>query len=600
MLVQLEIEKSLKNKAELGFVALTKPLFYAILLLVRINEVIAMIYDDIIVPIPAKKRIKRSDKGHRKEYVYEILQRKGKDSPKDIVSCVGVAINDTEMNPNERYFELHPDSITKKPENEPGVFDDQIHIGSSMLLRAAAEHVGLTRILRQVFRGYDELIQSLLEYYMLERESASQLFKYYLRDHYTGLNYIPSEAALSKFFNDYLTHDKIKEFLNLWLTTQLSYSNTKCIDINFDSTNFNVSSKGIDSAEHGKPKVEEGLPQINIAYFLNRETGLPVYYDMYYGSIIDMEHCQTAMEKLRSVKPGIKASFVMDRGYFSSGNLNYFDENGFKFLCMGKTTKEFKRLVSLYPSFRIAKAENRIFGNIYGVKERGGVFQEGGKEYYIYFYYNIAAVATELPLLQDRAEYASSFLVGKKDNRGYIRNTFGKLVDLELDDHQVIVSAEPNYDYLDHFRDECGYFWIISNEDMTPKEALESYRHRDSVEKTFRGIKTDSDFNKTYSRSDTAFEAKSLMAFLTAVLRAEITMRLRPYFVQYSSETSQTVLKELEKIKAEDFDGKYRLRFALTARQKQILSFYDMNSASAQRYTDSVNDMMKTIDNGGT
>ena len=555
-----------------------------------------MIYSDIVVPIPQKKRIKRSDSSHRKEYVYEILIRKSKDNPKDIVVCVGEAINDTEMHPNEKYFELHPGSNDKPELEEPGIFDDQIHIGASVLLRAAANKVGLTRILKQNFPGYDELIQCLLEYYILERESASQLFKFYLRDHYTELNYIPSDSTLSNFFNDYLSHERIKEFLEAWLKEQLSHSNTANIDINFDSTNFNVSSKNMESAEHGKPKVDEGLPQINIAYFLDHTTGLPIYYDMYYGSIIDMEHCQTAMEKIRAIKPGIHASFIMDRGYFSSANLNYFDENGMKFLCMGKTTAEFNRLVSVYPSFRIAKAENRIFGNVYGIKEKGSVFQEAGKEYHIYFYYNNAAVVNELPHVQDRAEYASSYLVGKRDKNGYIRNTFGKLVNIEVDDHKVITSAEPNFEYLDKFRDECGYFWIISNEDMTPKEALESYRHRDTVEKTFRGIKTESDFNKTYSQTDSAFEAKSLLAFLTAILRAEITMNLRPYFIQYTSETSQTVLKEMDKIKAEQLNKKYRLRYALTARQKQILSFYDMNSKSILNYVDSVNENLKMLD----
>jgi len=124
---------------------------------------------------------------------------------------------------------------------------------------------------------------------------------------------------------------------------------------------------------------------------------------------------------------------------------------------------------------------------------------------------------------------------------------------------------------------------------MTAEEALLSYKHRDMVEKAFRGIKSGIDLNKMYSSSDTAFESKSLLAFMTAILRAEITMALHPYFVQYSSETTQTVLKEMEKIKAEQLGDKYRLRYALTHRQKQILSFYDMTSKDAEDYIDAVN-----------
>lgn len=547
-----------------------------------------MFYTDIIVPIPAKKRISRNSR-HLKPYVYEVLKRKGKDSPKDVVMCVGVAVSDTEMNPNEKYFDLHPESKVLKPLEEPGIFDDQIHIGSSMILRAAAKKTGLAHALKNAFPGYEELIQSLLEYYILERESAAQLFKYYLRDHYTELNYIPSEATLSKFFNEYLTHDKIKSFLGTWMKLRLSNVKDAWIDIDFDSTNFNVNSVDIGSAERGKAKVDEGLPQVNVAYFLERKTGIPVYYDIYYGSIIDMEHCKTAVGKLKAVNPEIRASFVMDRGYFSSSNLRYLEENGFHYLCMGKSTSEFRSMVSKYPYFRIAKAENRIFGTIYGIKERRRVFKESSKEYYVYLYYDSTKVTEDLPSRQDLAEYASSFLVGKKDRNGRIKDTYGKLVNLEYDTSGVIVSAQPNYDGLDKFRDECGYFWIVSDEDLTAAEALNSYRHRDLVEKTFRGIKSESDLNKVYSRCDAAFEAKSLMGFLASILRAELTMRLRPYFIQYSSETSQTVLKEMEKIKLENLNGKYRPRYALTNKQKQILSFYEMTGSDISDFADTVN-----------
>lgn len=557
-----------------------------------------MIYSDIIVPIPKKKRITKGA-SHTKPYVYEILKRKNKDNPKDVVVCVGVAVSDTEMNPNEKYFEYHPEYKNQMPLEEPGIFDSQIHIGSSMLLRSAAGKTGITRILKKVFPGYEEMIQSLVEYYITERDSASQLYKYYLRDHYTELNYIPSDTTLSRFFNDYLSHEKIQSFLEHWMKHRLEGIRDAKIDIDFDSTNYNINSVNVGSAERGKPKVDEGLPQVNVAYFLERATGLPVYYDIYYGSIIDMEHCKTAVGKMKAVNPDIRASFVMDRGYFSSSNLNYLEENNYKYLCMGKSTAEFHTMISVYPSFRIAKAENRMYGTIYGVKEKRKVFRESSKEYYVYFYYDTSKVTEELPRRQDLAEYACSFLIGKKDRNGHIRETYRNLVDLEYDSNNVIIGAKPNYEELDHFRDECGYFWIISNEDISPKEALDCYRHRDIVEKTFRGIKSETDLNKVYSHSDSAFEAKSFLGFLSAVLKAEITMRLRPYFIQYSSDTTRTVLKELEKIKVEELNGKYRLRYALTSRQKQILSFYDMNSSSTTEYVDSVNRTVSLADKNG-
>ncbi len=551
-----------------------------------------MIYEDIIVPIPAKKRITKYG-SHYRQYVYEILARKGKDHPKEVTACVGVAINDTEMHPNDKYYEIHGNKDTPRTLSDQGLFDSQIHLGSSILLRSSAVRTGIAGLLKEYFPGYSELIQTLLEYYMVERESAAQLYKYYLYDHYTELNYIPNETQLSRFFNEYLDREKIEGFKHAWLKQRLTAEPEQCIDIDFDSTNFNISSNGLEEAEYGKAKRDEGLPQINVAYFLERRSGLPVYYDIYYGSIIDMEHCKRAAEKLRAIQKTIKASFIMDRGYFSQSNLNYLDENGFRYLCMGKETIPIQELIAKTPSTSIAKAENRIYGHIYGVKRYTRVFKESGKEYYVYLYYDPSKSVDEVPVKQDWVEFGCASIVGKRDNKHGIRNTYGKYADIEVDTNDVIISAKPNYEYLDRYKEVCGYFWIVSNEDLTEKEALECYRHRVAVERSFRNIKTDSDLNKMYVSSDHAFEAKSFLAFLTAVLRAEITLRLKPYFFQYSSETTQTVLKEMEKIKAEQINDKYYLRYELTSRQKQILSFYEEDKNGVLEYVDKLNETAK-------
>ena len=556
-----------------------------------------MVFEDILVPIPEKKRITKYG-SHTKNYVYEILARKGKDRKKDLTVCVGIAVSDTEMHPNDKYFEIHPEQEKKKPLEKTGDFDSQIHIGSSIVLRSSAARLGITGLLKEYFPGYDELIQTLIEYYMVERESAAQLYKYYLYDHYTELNYIPNETMLSRIFGEYLDHERITKFKNAWLKRRLDMDPEARIDIDFDSTNFNVSSKELEEAEYGHAKVKEGLPQINVAYYLERKSGLPVYYDIYYGSIIDMEHCKKAAEKLRSIQSDVKASFIMDRGYFSQSNLNYLEDNGFRYLCMGKETEPINELIVKTPTTAIMKAENRMYGHIYGLKKYGKVFKASSKEYNIYLYYDPSKPVDRLPELQDWVEYGCANIVGKRDKKHGIRNTYGKYIKMELDDNDVIISAVPNYAYLNKYRETCGYFWIISNEDLTAEEALNCYRHRDPVERAFRNIKTEADLSKMYVSSDHAFEAKSFLAFLTAVLRAEITLRLRPYFFQYSSETTQTVLKELEKIKAEQLTDKYFLRFELTSKQKQILSFYDVAKADVLEYVRKLNDTIESNKTG--
>lgn len=551
-------------------------------------------YDDILVNIPKKKRITK--KGHSKPYVYEVLARKNAENPRDIVKCVGLAADDNRMYPNEVYFELHPEEAEKCPMKEEGVFSDQIHLGNAILLRAAAKKVGLTEILKECFPGRAEVIQTLLEYYMTERDSSAQLFRYYLYDHYTTLNYIPSESTLSRLFNQELTASSIHDFLEKWLRYRMSrIPKGESVDIDFDSTNYNISSGNLESAEYGHPKVNEGLPQVNVAYFLEHKSGIPVYYDVYYGSIIDMEHCRTAVEKVRAIQEDLELSFIMDRGYFSRENLQCIGEK-YSFLCLGKSGVRLSRLIEEYPADKIFSARNRVYGTIYGVRLKGKAFEEDTEEYWLYLYYNASSRVPEIEAQQDTLEYQAQTLIGKRDKKGYIRNTFGKRLNLTVNDDDVITGAEPNYDYLDSLKETCGYFWIVSNREMTAEEAISCYRHRDIVEKSFRSIKSDADLNKVYAGTDHVFETKSFLGFLTAILRADITTRLRPYYVQYSSRTSQTVLKEMEKIKAEELKEKYYMRYALTSHQKQILSFYDLRLDDVRSYVLSLNERLPLIE----
>lgn len=551
-------------------------------------------YEDILVDIPKKKRI--TSKGHSKPYVYEVLARKNAENPRDIVKCVGLAADGKRMHPNEVYFELHPEEAEKCPLEEEGVFSDQIRLGNAVLLRAAANKVGLTGILKECFPGHAEVIQTLLEYYMTERDSSAQLFQYYLYDHYTTLNYIPSESTLSRLFNHELTAASIHDFLEKWMRYRLSHVPAgESVDIDFDSTNYNIGSGNLESAEYGHPKIEEGLPQVNVAYFLEHKTGVPVYYDVYYGSIIDMEHCRTAMEKVRAVQEDLELCFVMDRGYFSRDNLSCIGKH-YTFLCLGKSGVRLNQLIEEYPSGKISSARNRVYGTTYGIRLHGKAFAEDTEEYWLYLYYNASSHVSEVEAQQDILEYQAQTLIGKRDRNGGIRNTFGKRLNLKFNEDDVITEAEPNYDYLDSLRDTSGYFWIVSNREMTVSEAISSYRHRDIVEKSFRSIKSDADLNKVYAGTDHVFETKSFLGFLTAILRADITTRLRPYYVQYSSRTSQTVLKEMEKIKAEELKNKYYLRYALTSHQKQILSFYDLRLDDVRNYIQSLNERLPLIE----
>ena len=549
-----------------------------------------MVFKEIEVDIPHKKRIQKST-----GYVYEILERNNKETGKDKVVLVGRLSVNGLLNPNENYFALHPDkgNIPENRKEEQGEFSSTLHIGQYVLFKKVMDDIGLSKVLDESMKGYKDFVFSLVSYYLNERESASQLYKYYAYNHFTGLNYVPSESTISNLLNKKLNHDVIVNFLSKWMEYNLKNKGNIRIDIDFDSTNHNASSKALSLNEYGKAKIDEGLPQYNIAYFVNRTTGLPIFYDIYYGSIIDMNHCKTAIDKVKTFEPNALISFVLDRGYFSKSNIEYINDNKYEFTCMGKTNLCFKEYIDAYRQEVICKSINYIDDKLFGVKFKGKAFETLEKEFNIYLFYNELDSIESFVNKQKQVEYVSSFLPGKKDYKHILESTYGKYLNILYGEDDIVIDASINHDALDEYKKECGYFWIVSNYDMPIKEIYNLYRERDIIEKTIKNTKTGSDLNKSFAQSDEVVESKTLLGFICATIRSYVILKMAPYKLQYSNETSQTLIKELDKIQVEKISGTYISRYALTSRQRQILSLFGLKSNDVFSAIRDVNETMK-------
>lgn len=535
-----------------------------------------MFYDQLIVDIPQKKRIKAQGNCF---YVYEILSRKTKTQVEKVVT-VGKAIDDKTMHPNEKYFDLHPDSIDSKPLPEPSVFDSRLSVGEYMVVNSLFNSLGLKSTIIETFGVKNEpIIQALLCYILDRQNNSNQLATHYLFDHYCGMNYIPTLNQLSHLYNNVFIPEAIAKFITNYFTQYLNNHKDSIIDINYDSTNYNTASKNISSAEYGKAKNDEGLPQFNVSYLVDRINGYPMYYDFYYGSIIDNSHCKVLIDKIKSIRPKTKTSFIMDRGYFSRSNLEYFIENNYHFSCMGKDGVVLNKLIKEYPIGVINKPVNRIQNSIYGIKEKGKPFEEFSQEVFLYLFFDPSKNQAILETEQNHINYICSKLKGKSDKDGNIQNTYGKIINLTIKRH-IIIEAKPNYEYLDTLQATSGYFFIVSNEDLTNEEILEEYRMRDVIEKDFSYSKSGAGMKRTFATNDITAESRTFIGFLASVIRSALINTLKPYFKQYSQETSNTVLAELNKIKIQKYNGQYVLDCALTNRQKQILSFFNMNQKS--------------------
>lgn len=134
-----------------------------------------------------------------------------------------------------------------------------------------------------------------------------------------------------------ITEDKIQLSLTKWNSFN---NNIKDLNIHCDSMNFNTSVENISITEYGYAKDNKELPQINMTLSLKSDDHLPLYYDLYNGSIIDFVECDRFILKMH--KLGYKnIVLIFDRGYFFESNIRGLDCMSYNFIIMMRKNQKF-------------------------------------------------------------------------------------------------------------------------------------------------------------------------------------------------------------------------------------------------------------------
>ena len=68
----------------------------------------------------------------------------------------------------------------------------------------------------------------------------------------------------------------------------------------------------------------------------------------------------------------------------------------------------------------------------------------------------------------------------------------------------------------------CGYFVIVTTEKMTAKEAINTYKSRDTSQKLFRGDKSYPGNKSIRVHSDESADAKIFIEFIALITRSKI------------------------------------------------------------------------------
>jgi transposase len=490
------------------------------------------------------------------------------------------------MFPNERFQEFFPDFVL--PEEHPSSNRSCcLRIGSHIVVEAVLKEYGLVAMLRKWVGKDTGLLLDLVAYLIVDEENAGQYYPDFAFCHplFSDGMKVYTDSKVSRFLSS-ITADMTIGFLNDWNAKR---DHRQRVYVSYDSTNKNSQAGDVDLVEFGKAKDDKGLPIFNLAIAFDKTNRVPLFYEEYPGSINDMSQFGFMVDKV--VEYGYKRiGFILDRGYFSKGNIQYMDANGYEFIIMVKGCKV---LVS-----ELVLACRNTFENsrdcairqfrAYGTTVRHKLYEDDGSERYFHIYFSPGLMASEREQLELKIDKFKAFIKKQEGTTMLFGDTYKQYFTFHYDKDGVLLFAEERKDVIGKELSLCGYFSIITSEKMSAEEALVLYKGRDISEKLFSSDKSFIGSKSMRTQTESSLSAKIFIEFIALIVRNRIYNLLREEMLELEKKpnfmTVPAAIRELEKIEmVRRNNGLYRLDHAVTRTQKTILSSFGIGEDDVRK-----------------
>lgn len=366
---------------------------------------------------------------------------------------------------------------------------------------------------------------------------------------------ITSEQRSEFYRSWYLAHQE-NEYLALDITSESSYS------------------KLIEEVEWGYNRDKEKLPQINLCMLMGEVSRIPIYQEIYSGSLSDVKTLVTTLECFRTSTGAKNITIVTDKGFFSKKNINYLlgseEREAIHFLTAVPFTSSFAKQQVESEQKDIDCIENTIMINGQSMravtKER--TWDQSKEKLYTHIYFNAKKASS---IREDL--YATVAIVREKAKA----NPKLAMNDEECKKYLIIRTSEKQASgYTITIRNEvierklktAGWVILISNQVSDAVKAMEIYRDKDVVEKGFDRLKNNIDLGRLRVHSSNAMQGKQFIGFIAGILMAEINKVMSTQNL-YKKYTMKELLMLMWKQKVQYIKGQ-NIVFPETKEQREI------------------------------
>lgn len=343
----------------------------------------------------------------------------------------------------------------------------------------------------------------------------------------------------------------------------------------YDLTSLYSYSKTIELLEYGYKREHTGTRQVNLSLVMDKEKMVPLLYDVYPGTITDVTTLLNTVKKINVM--GIRDyTLVLDRGFFSTSNIDELMKNHVKFVIPATyQLKAVKQLVSR--KHKTISNPNNL--HMYGKEtlfvenvelEMGEHLLKG------YCYYSLKKDHNEedsfYHRLHDLKERLERMELKKWMKPCYVFHEtckdYSPYYTWKVADHRFHVSIKKNS--VAQRVNKMGMYILFSNDDLSWDACLATYKSRDLVEKGFDMLKNDIETRPLNVQKENTLRGLLFVNFLSLILKMRLLHRMRQTGL-LEKYTVESLLFELEKIKKTELEDGTTITTPLTKTQKDIL-----------------------------
>ena len=305
-------------------------------------------------------------------------------------------------------------------------------------------------------------------------------------------------------------------------------------------------------------------------------------YDVYPGSIVDVSTLKNTIKKINA--QGVRNyTLIMDRGFFSTANIEELISSNLSFIIPPATTlKSVKEAVSSIhsniddPQYLKLHQKEPLFVMPVNINV-GDICLKG------YAYYDQKREQQErnklYKRLYDLMERLKSVNLTLKPwmNPGEIFREIAKkdarFIEWRTVDGRFEVTLRKNA--ISQAINKLGKFILLYQGQFSWEECLTLYRGKDAVEKGFDILKNDIDLMPAHVRTDSTLRGYLFIAFLALILR----MKLRNLMVEAGLSKRFSVeglMTELEKIKILILPDGQKITTEISRKQREVLNALHM------------------------